>query len=936
MRYIITGIGYNKRLFKPLLWDWPWDMLFKKFKFRNKLLASFLAVFLPLILIGSTVAYLQTKKILETSIENELNQTTTSLVNLIQISAAISIQNRLRAIAEKNYDIAEYYYSKHRSGLLTREQAIRTIEEIFLNQPIGISGYIYCLNSKGLVIIHPNDKVKETNVSNFDFVKKQLETKEGYLEYDWKNPGEAHEQSKALYMVYFKPLDWIISVSSYRGEFQHLVDIKDFREEILSFKSGETGYGFVMDETGKALIHPSLQGTNLLKHSDNAKQILGQIIDQKNGKLRYIWQNPNEPHPRKKIVLFKYLPEFNWIIASTSYEDEVYSPLQTFRTFIMAVLAIMLFFGVILTFFISRSVTKPLDKLIQKLEAGSQGDFSGRMEYDSPDELGKVSSHFNAFMDRLEDYHEKLKAEIQKTHKTQAALVENELKLRGLFNQSFQYTGILSPSGILEEVNQSALDFAGCTESDVLYKPFWETLWWRHDPNRQKEIKNAIQRAMKGELVRLETTNTNQSGDIKDVDVSIKPIFNTAKQVEFIIVEGRDITNLKQAEFEKRYMAVQLEKSQKMEAMGTLAGGIAHDFNNILSSIFGYTQLAKMTLDTPEKTKKYIDQIVKGAQRAAGLVQQILTFSRQAEFKKHPLKIHLVIKETLKLLRSSIPTTIDIQVNILSESMVMADPTQMHQVIMNLCTNAYHSMLETGGNLMVQLQEIGMAERDDQPVRLPKSCPYLKMTVKDTGHGMDQDTLKKAFDPYFTTKEVGRGTGFGLALVRAIIEEHEGVIHVESQPGIGSTFSLYLPVVEKEPATQQRVNIMGDPRGGKETIMVVDDDEDIRMLTTDLLERSGYTAHSFKNGEEALVHFKLNPDQFDLIITDMTMPRMTGYTLAKKILQTRKEMPIILCTGYSETISKTRALEMGIRRYLEKPLQNKELLFNIREVLDAD
>jgi two-component system cell cycle sensor histidine kinase/response regulator CckA len=910
-------------------------MLFKQFKFRNKLLASFLAVFVPLILIGSTIAYLQTKKILETSIENELSQTTISLAKLIQTSAAISIQNRLRAIAEKNLDIAEYYYSKHRSGLLTREQAIHTIEEIFLNQPIGISGYVYCLNSKGKVIIHPNDKVKGTNVSNFDFVKQQLETKEGYLEYNWKNPGEPQERSKALYMVYFKPLDWIISVSSYRGEFQHLVDLKDFRKEILSLKSGESGYAFVMDETGKALIHPSLQGTNLLNYSDNAKKTIGKIIKQKNGTLRYSWQNPDEHRPRKKIVLFKYLPEFNWIIGSTSYENEVLAPLQTFKTVLSAILVFILVFAVLLTFYISRSVTKPLEKLIQRLEAGSQGDFSGRMEYESPDELGKVSSHFNTFMDRLENYHKKLNDEIQKTHNTQAALVENELKLRGLFNQSFQHTAILSPQGILEEVNQSALDFAGCTESEVLYRPFWETLWWHRDPNSQKEIQDAIQKALKGELVRLETSNTNGSGDIKELDVTLKPIFNTAKQIEFIIVEGRDITNLKQAESERRHMAVRLEKSQKMEAMGTLAGGIAHDFNNILSSIFGYTQLAEMTLDTPEKAKEHIAQIVKGAQRAAGLIQQILTFSRQTEFKKHPLKIHLVIKETLKLLRSSIPTTIEIQVNILSKSMVMADPTQMHQVIMNLCTNAYHSMLETGGNLMVQLQEIGMAQRDDQPVSLPIACPYLKMTVKDTGHGMDQNTLEKAFDPYFTTKEVGRGTGFGLALVRAIIEEHEGVIHVESQPGIGSIFSLYLPVVEKEPAAQQRVNIMDDPRGGKETIMVVDDDEDIRMLTTDLLERSGYTVHSFKNGEEALVHFKLNPEHFDLIITDMTMPRMTGYTLTKKVLQTRKGMPIILCTGYSETISKTSALEMDIRKYLQKPLQNKDLLFNIREVLDA-
>ncbi|MBU3954651.1 MAG: cache domain-containing protein, partial [Proteobacteria bacterium] len=196
-------------------------MLFKRLKFRNKLLVSFVAAFVPLILVGSMIAYYLVKDTLETSIENELNTTTTALANLIQASAAVSIKNRLWAIAEKNLDIAQYYYSKHRSGLITREQAIQTIEEIFLNQTIGISGYIYCLNTKGLVTVHPNAKVMGSDVSEYGFVQQQLKAREGYLEYDWKNPGEATDRPKALYMVYFKPLDWIISVSAYRNEFNY-------------------------------------------------------------------------------------------------------------------------------------------------------------------------------------------------------------------------------------------------------------------------------------------------------------------------------------------------------------------------------------------------------------------------------------------------------------------------------------------------------------------------------------------------------------------------------------------------------------------------------------------------------------------------------------------------------------------------------------------
>jgi len=915
-------------------------MLFKKLKFRDKLLVSFLTAFVPLILVGSIFSYHQVKKVLESSIEKELKNTTESLVSLIQTSTAISIKNRLQAIAEKNLDIAEYYYSKHRSGLLTRGEAIHTIEEIFLNQPIGISGYIYCLNSKGKVVIHPNDKVKGSDVSNFNFVKQQLKTKEGYLEYDWKNPGEEHKRPKALYMVYYKPLDWIISVSSYRREFTYLVDINDFRENILSIKSGKSGYSLVLDENGRAVIHPTLQGKSLLNQKGDIDNIAKRIITLKNGKFRYFWQNPLETHPREKIIIFKYIPEFKWIVGSTSYVKEVFAPLDTFKTYIVAGIALTLLLTITLTFLISRSVTKPLDKLIKTLEAGSLGDFSVRMDYKAPeesgenDELGKLSILFNSFMDHLEKYHGKLNNEIQKTIATQAALVENELKLRGIFNQSFQYTGIISPHGILEEVNQSALNFADCTEDEVLYKPFWETLWWDKDHKTQQIIKDAIYKALEGELVRIETTSMVGDGKAKNIDMTIKPIFNNANQIEFLIAEGRDVTILKQAENERRNLAVQLEKSQRMEAIGTLAGGIAHDFNNILSSIFGYTQLAEMTIETPEKAKKHLAQIIKGAQRAAGLVQQILTFSRQTDVKKHPLKIHLVVKETLKLLRSSIPTTIDIQTKIHSKSMVLADPTQMHQVIMNLCTNAYHSMLETGGILSVLLEEVDTALQNEEPVLLKASCSYLKLAISDTGHGMDQKTLKKAFDPYFTTKDVGRGTGFGLAVVHAIVEEHDGIIHVKSKPEIGSTFVVYLPVVEGSSTRHSPKKAVLKPMEGSEIIMVVDDEEDIRMLTTELLESFGYTAVSFEDGKQALASFEKDPDYFDLIITDMTMPGMTGYEFAKKVLTIKKKMPIILCTGYSENISKDRALEIGIAQYLQKPFQNQELLSIIRKIMN--
>ncbi|MBU2631983.1 MAG: cache domain-containing protein, partial [Proteobacteria bacterium] len=498
-------------------------MFFAKLKFRNKLLLTFLFVFIPLILIGSSIAYYQVKKILQTSIEKELQDTTDSLVNLIKTTASVSIKNRLHAIAEKNLDIAQYYYKKYQSGLISRTQAIETIEEIFLSQPVGISGYIYCLNSIGIVTVHPNDKVKDSDVSEFDFVRQQMKMKDGYLEYDWKNPGEAQKRPKALYMVYFKQFDWIISVSSYREEFNHLVNIDDFRESILSHKTGKTGYAYVLDEKGTVIVHPNIQGTNLFEQSEN----------------------PNESTPREKIVIFRYLPEYKWIVASSSYVEEVFSPLKTFRNFLFVALIIVLLFSIGITYLISTFVTKPLAVLMDKLEEGSRGDFSVRMAYADPDEFGKLSQHFNSFMDQLEGNHEKIEKEIQKNIEAQTALVENDLKLRGLFNQSFQYTGILSPSGILEEVNQSGLDFAGCTAGDVVYKPFWQAPWWRHDPKVQQQLKQAVQRAVQGNLVRYETTSISKDEEIRDIDISIKPVFNPFDEVVFIITEGRDITEYK-------------------------------------------------------------------------------------------------------------------------------------------------------------------------------------------------------------------------------------------------------------------------------------------------------------------------------------------------------------------------------------------------------
>jgi two-component system cell cycle sensor histidine kinase/response regulator CckA len=403
---------------------------------------------------------------------------------------------------------------------------------------------------------------------------------------------------------------------------------------------------------------------------------------------------------------------------------------------------------------------------------------------------------------------------------------------------------------------------------------------------------------------------------------------NQNGEITGIVGIARDITDKKQ-------MEQRLVQSEKMEAIGTLAGGIAHDFNNILSGILGYAQLGKTNIDNPGKLSRHLEQIIKGSQRAAELVRQILTVSRQYEYEKKPLQICVVVKEVLKLIRATIPAFVEIREDINCESIILADPSQIHQIIMNLCTNAYQSMPDTKGTLSVVLKNIKITEKDSFSGFDIKPGDFLKLEISDTGKGMDKHTLEKVFDPYFTTKEIGKGTGLGLALVHGIVQEHKGFIQVDSEPGKGSCFRIFFPVVEKKtesvtPMVSKTLKLST----GTESIMVVDDEKSIRCSTRELLEDCGYKVSVFLNGREAFDDFQRNPDKYDLIITDMTMPEMTGDILARKILEIKPGLPIILCTGYSDRITQDQVYKIGIMRYIQKPLINDDIAVIIRDVLD--
>lgn len=392
---------------------------------------------------------------------------------------------------------------------------------------------------------------------------------------------------------------------------------------------------------------------------------------------------------------------------------------------------------------------------------------------------------------------------------------------------------------------------------------------------------------------------------------------------------------LRKRETENAALEEQLVQAQKMEAIGTLAGGIAHDFNNILTIILGYADILKRKLPQGESAFEHVKQIAIAGDRAKSLVSQILAFSHQSNKELLPIKPDQIINEVLEMLRASLPTTIAIKKNVKNCGYIIADATQLHQIILNLCTNAYHAMRQSGGVLSVELKREKISPEDvliKYATLIPGS--YLKLTIGDTGHGMDKDTQQKIFDPYFTTKEKGEGTGLGLAVVHGVVKSFGGVVSVSSVEGEGTVFEIVIPEA-KFHAEQTRYEENDLVPGGKEHILVVDDEESILVLLREMLEELGYQVTVCNDPETAVRVFAENPNDFSLVISDMTMPNKTGMELIGEIKQIKPEIKIILCTGFSDLIDEEKAKRLGIDQYFMKPIGRYDLAMGVRDVLDS-
>lgn len=427
----------------------------------------------------------------------------------------------------------------------------------------------------------------------------------------------------------------------------------------------------------------------------------------------------------------------------------------------------------------------------------------------------------------------------------------------------------------------------------------------------------------------VQRTNVDEELKMKDEDQTKEQLL-----AELLHLRGRIAQyELQQEETDK--LRAQLFRAQKLEAIGTLAGGIAHDFNNILSIIMGYTELAKLKFEENESPQQYVKEVLKACRRAKDLIRQLLSFSHNGDkLERQVLYVRPIIKEVTKFLKATLPATIEIQQSIASETgIVFAHPTQIHQVLTNLCTNAAHAMEEAGGIL-----EISLADIDLDPATLPphsglKPGPYVRLTVADTGEGMDSATLERIFDPYFTTKEPGKGSGLGLAVVQGIVHDHEGGITVSSELGKGTTVHVYLPRIDAELTVSEEPSVPVPT--GTERVLIVDDEAALVDIWKRYLELLGYVVATKTSCLEALELFRVHPDYFDLVITDYTMPHMNGLDLAREMKRIQPDIRIIICSGLRDRIRSEKHVEAGVRAFLMKPLELRSAAEVIRKVLDG-
>ncbi|BBD08241.1 diguanylate cyclase [Desulfovibrio ferrophilus] len=549
--------------------------LAKKHSIQFKLLYGFALAFVLTIGLGNAILYLIIRDTIEVSIETELRNTTKGILDMVQTATDVAIKNHLRAVAEKNKEIVKHFYQKQLNGELSENEAKNKAADILESQVIGTTGYIYCIDSSGITKVHPHKELVGTDLSGNIFIQQQMAKKEGYIEYTWANPGEQSPRPKALYMTTFRPWDWIIAASSYRDEFKELFSTDDFKEHILSITFGKTGYPYVIDSKGNLIIHPQLEGTNIYDSRDSSgRMFIKELCTLKNGKIIYPWQNPGELEPREKLVIFNYISELDWIVASSSYLEEFYEPLRTigYTSFGMVVFSLILIIPI--TWWLSSSITRPIHSLITSFAHGAEGDYSSRLNVKDSGEIGQLAAYYNRFMEQL--------------HTSCKERDTSEKKYRGIFEHTIEGVFQTTIDGRFISANPSMAKILGYKDEHSLLKQVQNT---RHQIYVSPEDRDSLVQTLQeeGRIINFETRFRRTDDTIIWVSINARIVRDSQGDTKYIEGLISDITQRKESNEALRRAKQELE--QRVEERTT---ELSNWINELESRDAQRSQLQKM------------------------------------------------------------------------------------------------------------------------------------------------------------------------------------------------------------------------------------------------------------------------------------------------------------------------------------------------------
>ena len=608
------------------------------------------------------------------------------------------------------------------------------------------------------------------------------------------------------------------------------------------------------------------------------------------------------------------------------------------RNLVLGFSTLILILSVILAFFVSRLISRPILQLTEAAAQIGKGSLDTRIAIHSKDEIGGLADSFNKMVNDLQMVtvsRDTFVQEVAERKKAEQALLKEKDNAQKYLDVAGVMLLVIGADEKVKHINKKGCEILGYDEQEIIGKNWFDNFL-------PQEIKNETSRVFrqimdgKSELFEYyENPVVTKNGKERIIAWHNTPLIDEKGNIEATLSSGEDITQRKRAEDEKEKIQAQLLHAQKMEAIGTLTGGISHDFNNILQAILGYIQLLLMNKTENDPDIRYLNQINRSAYRASELTKELLIFSRKVESNLRPVNLNHEVAQVHKILRRTIPKMVAIELHLAEDIKILnGDPIQLEQVMMNIAVNANYAM-QDGGKLVFETRNVVLDERDSKAHAGAAPGEYIQLTISDTGCGMDKETLGHIFEPFYTTKEIGEGTGLGLAMVYGIVKSHGGHITVYSEPGLGTAFNIYFPVlveenIEQEEESEKEAEICG----GHETILLVDDEETILDIGQEMLRTYGYTTITAENGERAIEIYKREKNRIDLVILDLGMPVMGGYKCLMELIRINPEIKVIITSGYRDSDKITEALKAGAAGFIGKPYHLRDLLNKTREILD--